>query len=292
MNTARLFRVTLLALLALGLSLSAQADNDELPRHKPVPGGVAVVEFLAEEGRPEVRYRDRQALVIRDGDRYQAILGIPLSASTGRHEYRFRNQDGDWETGNFQVEDKQYAESRITIADENMVTPDAEALERIGQERPRIQKALSTHSAADEVPVRFILPVEDVETSPFGRKRYINDQPRNPHSGIDIRGAIGTPIMAPGPGKVIETGDFYFNGKTVFLDHGEGLISMFCHMDEISVEVGDVLEPGDLVGKVGMTGRVTGPHLHWSVSLGNTMVNPRYFLVDESPLDAPREDPE
>jgi len=279
-----LFAISFLFLcLTPGLALAEQQD---LPRHHPVPGGVAVIELPESEQRPEVRYRDRSALVVSRDGRYRAVLGIPLSASTGEHEYQLRVDEGDWQEKTFQVSDKQYAESRITIDDESMVTPGEEALERIKQERPRIRQALAQHTDSEDVPLSFILPIEDVETSPFGRQRFINDQPRNPHSGIDIRGATGTPIVAPAAGTVVETGDYYFNGKTVFLDHGQGLVSMFCHMDEIDVSVGDELKPGDLVGKAGMTGRVTGPHLHWSVSLGNAMVNPRYFLEDESPLDA------
>ncbi len=280
-------------LLLLVLALAPVLGAAELPRHMPVPGGVAVVDLPGDHGgRPEVRYRDRDALVVAHEDGYRALLGIPLSADTGEHEFRVRFPEGDWQTERFQVDAKEYAESRITIADERMVTPDAEALERIGRERPIIRNALAHHSDVDEVPLAFQLPVKDRQTSAFGLQRYINDQRRNPHSGVDIAGATGTSIKAPAPGKVIEAGHYYFNGKTVFLDHGQGLISMFSHMDEISVEVGDTLETGDLVGKIGMTGRVTGPHLHWSVSLGNTMVNPRYFLVDESPLDAKREEAE
>ncbi|WP_406672002.1 peptidoglycan DD-metalloendopeptidase family protein [Natronospira sp.] len=272
-----------LAMAFLSLSGTSLAD---LPRNMPVPGGVKVIDLPDEgNGRPELRYRDRDVLVIPREGGYRALLGIPLSTSPGEQSYRLRRDGGGWETRHFQVEPKEYAESRITIADERMVTPDEEALERIGRERPRIRRALATHSDQDDVPIRFQLPVKNRQTSAFGLQRYINDQRRNPHSGVDIAGATGTPIHAPAPGKVIETGHFYFNGKTVFLDHGQGLISMFAHMDEISVETGDTLETDDLVGKVGMTGRVTGPHLHWSVSLGNTMVNPRYFLEDESPLD-------
>jgi murein DD-endopeptidase MepM/ murein hydrolase activator NlpD len=184
------------------------------------------------------------------------------------------------------VEDKTYAESRITIADENMVTPDAEAMERIRRERPILRQAQERFSAVDDVPLAFDLPIRDRMTSAFGKRRFINDQPRNPHSGLDIAGATGTPINAPAGGEVIETGDFYFNGKTVFLDHGRGLISIFSHMNRIDVEPGQRVEQGEQLGTVGMTGRVTGPHLHWSVSLGNTKVNPRYFLTDAGPLEA------
>lgn len=280
-----------LTTLLLGLAILATTANAEPPRHEPVPGGVAVVDLpVTGESRPTVRYRDRQALVVPDEEGgWRAVLGIPLGTEPGEQTFFLARPDDSESRLHFQVEEKTYAESRITIADENMVTPDAEAMERIRRERPIIREAQAHFSTVDDVPLAFDLPVRDRETSAFGKRRFINDQPRNPHSGLDIAGATGTPIHAPAAGEVIETGHFYFNGKTVFLDHGRGLISIFSHMDSIEVETGQRVEQGERLGTVGMTGRVTGPHLHWSVSLGNTKVNPRYFLTDASPLEKEQE---
>ncbi len=286
----------LIALLATGLLLKATVALAGLPQHDPVPGGVVVVELgevdqeAADQERPEVRYRDRDALVVREGEQWVALLGVPLSAETGERRFTVRHADGSEETHSFEVGTRDYGESRITIDDERMVTPDEEDLERIAEDRKEINAAIAYRSDRNPTPLSFELPIRDVETSAFGMQRYINDQRRNPHSGLDIRGAEGTPIHAPAPGEVIETGDYYFNGKTVFLDHGQGLISMFAHMSEISVAVGDSLETGDLVGKAGATGRVTGPHLHWTVALNGVIVNPRLFVADESPLDADEEE--
>jgi murein DD-endopeptidase MepM/ murein hydrolase activator NlpD len=114
----------------------------------------------------------------------------------------------------------------------------------------------------------------------FGLRRYFNDQPRQPHSGIDIAGPVGTPVTAPFAGIVANTGDYFFNGKTVFIDHGQGLISMFNHLSRITVKSGARVAAGEKIGEIGMTGRVTGPHLHWTVSLNNSRVDPMLFLAE------------
>ena len=179
----------------------------------------------------------------------------------------------------FQVEPKQYSTQHITITDKRKVNPYASDMDRILAEKKRKQKARN-HYSNGTVDVNFLTPVSGIPTGSFGRRRVFNGQPRRPHSGMDIAAATGTPILAPSAGKVIELGDFFFSGNLVYLDHGQGLISLFAHLDEIDVALGEQVIKGQVIGKVGETGRVTGPHLHWSLGLNGTWIDPELFLGD------------
>lgn len=267
------------SLLALGLS---HASAEPLPRHKPVPGGVVLLP-LGETGfQPgdEIHFNSRTAMVRKVNGEWVAVLGIPLALGPGRHYAELRQAGGDTRRVHFEIEDKQYAEQRLTV-ERRMVHPSAEELERIGRDSGRIRAALDTWTAELKIDsMAFPYPVEGPRSSPFGLRRFFNDEARRPHSGLDIAVPTGTPITAPASGRVVETGDYYFNGKTVFIHHGQGLVTMYCHMDSIDVEADDWVEPGKIIGTVGATGRVTGPHLHWSVSLNGTMVDPDLFLAE------------
>ncbi len=263
------------ALATCFLSLPALS----LPQHLAVPGGVVVIDVPAlDGGAPAAKFRDRRVMVLSQEDRHVAVVGIPLSEKPGRKSLDLEGAAGSRARVGFEIADKEYRTQRLTIENKRKVNPYAEDMDRIVAERRRINAALEKWRFASQVDLKMIRPVEGIQSSPFGLRRYYNDQPRRPHSGLDIAAPEGTPIIAATGGIVIETGDFFFNGNTVFIDHGQGLITMYCHMSEIEVEPGQQVERGGLIGRVGQTGRVTGPHVHWSVSLNDTRVDPTLFL--------------
>jgi murein DD-endopeptidase MepM/ murein hydrolase activator NlpD len=151
---------------------------------------------------------------------------------------------------------------------------------RFERERDHQRKVMATFSARDGADqFAMAAPVPGPRSSSFGLRRVFNGQPRAPHSGMDIAAPTGTPVKAPLAAKVLDTGDYFFNGGTVWLDHGGGLLTLYCHLSAIDVKAADVLRPGDRLGAVGATGRVTGPHLHWGVMLNRTMVDPALFVA-------------
>jgi murein DD-endopeptidase MepM/ murein hydrolase activator NlpD len=181
----------------------------------------------------------------------------------------------------FQVSAKQYSTQHIEIKDKRKVNPYASDMDRILKEKKRKQKARN-HYTDGVVDVNFLLPVTGIQTGSFGRRRVFNGQARNPHSGMDIAADSGTPVLAPSAGTVIELGDFFFSGNLVYIDHGQGLITLFAHLSEIDVELGERVNKGQVIGKVGATGRVTGPHLHWSLGLNGTWIDPALFFAAQN----------
>jgi murein DD-endopeptidase MepM/ murein hydrolase activator NlpD len=267
------FAVLLMSLLAC-LAGQTQAQAQDLPQERAVPGGVAWVDLGAAATRPDARTGDLPVLVVGDPTRWTALVGIPLSATPGPKTLSVKSAANAL---TYTVKPMKYAEQRLKVAP-GKVDLSAADLARYERERTHQAQVIATHTDTPPTVLRMRAPVPGVQSSSFGLRRVFNGQSRNPHSGMDIAAAIGTPITAPAAGRVIDAGDYFFNGKTVWLDHGAGLLTMYCHLSDISVRVGDELAAGQTLGAVGATGRVTGPHLHWSVSLNRAMVDPALFL--------------
>jgi murein DD-endopeptidase MepM/ murein hydrolase activator NlpD len=216
-------------------------------------------------------------LVLGDPFAWTAVLGIALAAKPGPASVRVREANGASREVAFQIHDKRYAEQRLKVAPKTVdLSPEDNA--RYERERAHQQRVMATLSTPAPAGLRLGLPVPGRRSSSFGLRRVFNGQSRNPHSGMDIAAATGTPIKAPLAGKVIDTGDYFFNGHTVWLDHGGGFLTMYCHLSRIDCRVGEALAAGQPFCQVGATGRVTGPHLHWGVMLNRVMVDPALFI--------------
>ena len=275
--------ITLVTLIASTPTIAMPYTATQLKMlHQPVPGGVAVIEIAGapkkQDKAPTARYQNKPVLVTQtDAGQWVAIVGIPLTAALEPQVLEV-TLGGKKTTQTFVIRDKKYREQRITLKTNKHVDLSPEDLARFEREKKLQDDAYQQFSA--RLPSNLLLdrPVKGPLSSPFGLKRFFNDQPRAPHSGLDFAVPTGTPIQAPAAGRVILIGDYFFNGKTVFIDHGQGMISMFCHLSVIGVKTGESVTRGQVLGQVGATGRVTGAHLHWNVSLNDVRVDPAIFI--------------
>jgi murein DD-endopeptidase MepM/ murein hydrolase activator NlpD len=267
-------RITFLALVS---SLANLAYGFDLPRESAVPGGVKLLRLdVSGAVPPYVEADGRRALVVQDGAAWVAVVGIPLSAPVGPRQVIVRGEEGRREV-EFDVGQKQYATQALKVAPGKVDLSPADQTRAAG-DRERIDRDLERWSPLAPQTLRFPAPVPGVRSSSFGLRRVFNGQSRSPHSGMDIAAPTGTPVLLPLAGTVLDAADFFFTGNTVFVDHGRGLVSMYCHLSAIDVVPGQKLAAGARLGAVGMTGRVTGPHLHWALNLNRAWVDPALFV--------------
>ncbi|MEK8052095.1 peptidoglycan DD-metalloendopeptidase family protein [Ideonella sp. DXS22W] len=267
-------------LVAPGVWLSdLHAAPADAPAVRVAPGGVALVELGAAAERPRAWLGEVPLLMTGVPAGWTALVGIGLSVQPGPLGLRVQAGEGAPRLLNLDVQPHRYAEQRLKVAPGHVDLSPADAA-RAERERAHLAQVIATHSERVPPALRMQPPVPGPRSSSFGLRRVFNGQPRSPHSGMDIAAASGTPVRAPLAGTVLDTGDYFFAGQSVWLDHGSGLLSLLCHLSAIDVKVGDELAVGAPVGKVGATGRVTGPHLHWGVALNRAMVDPALFLAD------------
>jgi hypothetical protein len=271
-------------LIACGLCNSAfAAQTRDLPKHYSVPGGVAVLALSIQSAEPpEVYFQNKRTMVIADpkqSNHWLSIIGIPLDITNGIHSIKISTAAGLSEQ-NFEINNKKYPQEKLTIQNKRKVEPLPEDLLIIEAQYLETIKTYEHWQYQPLASLHLSLPVKGRKSSPFGLTRIMNNIPQNPHSGLDIAAAKGTPVQVAKAGTVINLGNFFYSGKIVFVDHGQGFITSYCHLDSILVNKGQQLQTGDIIGTIGNTGRATGAHLHWSVSLNGVRVDPQLFIYE------------
>jgi murein DD-endopeptidase MepM/ murein hydrolase activator NlpD len=275
MNVASRLACALVSLSLVPLAVCAAPYL--LPRESSVPGGVKLfrLEYKG-SAMPAVDVDGQRAMVVQDAAGWVAVIGIPLSAPLAARNVVVHDGDGRQQL-EFTVGEKLYASQSLKVAP-RQVNLSRKDLARVNRERVIIDADLSRWSNDQPESLRLPQPVPGPRSSSFGMRRIFNGESRNPHTGMDIAAPVGTPVRTPIAGTVLDTGDFFFNGNTVFVDHGRGLISMYCHLSAIDVKAGQKVAAGDRLGAVGQTGRATGPHLHWGLNLNRVWVDPELFV--------------
>jgi murein DD-endopeptidase MepM/ murein hydrolase activator NlpD len=275
--------MSLRAVVFIGSCFVAIANAGPPLREARVPGGVALVRVAdARAPAPTVTLNGARVWVTKHQNAKQAagwyaVVGLPLTTKPGEQVLNV-SAGGVDSTTRFRVAAKQYPVQKLTFTDKGMVEPSAENMARIERESKHLAEIRRTWTARDVTDGRFVIPAEGRLSSRFGLQRILNGKPRSPHAGLDIAVPTGTEVRAASDGVVRDAGDYYFLGKTIYLDHGNGMLTLYAHLSEIGVKPGDEVRKGQPIGLSGMTGRATGPHLHWSVVLNGVMVEPELFL--------------
>ncbi len=261
-----LLALALAAVPTAPLEIPGEVGNGELFVARPASGGAVPDEvvFLDQTYRP---------IVAGDSGDIFFLLAVDLDTEPGNYEMLVRLPSGAERRVPLAVVPREYAEEHLTL-DKAMVTPPEEVLERIAAER---KAAAAVYRTSGEKPLwapPFRRPVDGSPSGNFGRRRILNGLPKSPHSGEDYSAPRGADVRAAASGRVRMARDLYYSGKTLLIDHGAGLVSQYFHLDEMKVREGDAVERGQVVGAVGSTGRVTGPHLHFGIRLYGQRVNP------------------
>lgn len=275
-NNSFLFLVFLISSCA-NLPTNEVSKNCLFPVNNNYPGGLInhTLENSYQDLENKLRVGNLKFFVCRSDDSGLNILApIPLSYKENLIKLTFQ----DKLISSIDIEDKFYRESRIEIQNRDLVSPPSSMQDRIREEYQQGVIAKNTYTQVGLTQATMSLPLIGITSSEFGVRRFINGQPRNRHIGLDIAADEGTPVNAPMQGKVILSGNFFYKGNVVYIDHGDGLVSSYSHLSKKAVNLNQKVSKGEVLGYVGSTGRVTGPHLHWEVFLLGIPINPEIFI--------------
>jgi hypothetical protein len=283
-NTMLLVMIGFPMLSGITMTMALSESDIHLSTRIIHQGELSLIRIHVESGEPPlVTWMGEKVHLVSNPEKTDWIgfLGVDLTAGPGRKNVVVKMSDsGPEQRLDMEIREKDYGVRNLTLP-QNMVDLDAETLARVRKESAVTNALWEAEPSTPFWKGAFIKPIPGEVIGPFGRRSVINDQPRSPHTGVDLRGKKGTPIKAINDGRVVLTGDHFFSGLSVVIDHGGGIQSMYFHMDKIQVQKGEIVEKGAVIGSVGSTGRATGPHLHWGVRVNGARIDPSQ-LVDES----------
>tara|TARA_B100001175_G_C19414552_1_gene592922 strand:- start:307 stop:1155 length:849 start_codon:yes stop_codon:yes gene_type:complete len=254
------------------------SDKCNFPINSPYPGGVLGVDIKNKDFDRNKKINIKGLVFsICNYSLYQSKIFIPIPLDFKSKKIEIK-QNGSILSSN-KIFNKNYRESRITITNNDFVSPGVKLQPRIRREYELSQAAKNTITPIRLKDWAMIEPAKGQMSSEFGVRRFINNQPRNRHGGMDIAATEGTAVIAPLNGEIIIASNFFYKGNVVYINHGAGLVTSYSHLSKIEIKNGDKVKKGDLIGLIGQTGRVTGPHLHWEVYLMGVAINPEIFLA-------------
>jgi len=248
----------------------------------PLQGQAVIVSIRCRQASPvpqQLLLLGKKYKIVAVGEKeYKAACAVPLNASPGSRQLRIVLTDDTTVKIPLTVRQGKYGEEHLHLPAEMANPLNAVHLRQIKNDRIRLRQAYGSSKAVIRFYQPFVRPLKSTIITPFGRRRFLNGIPKSPHGGIDLRGKIGTPVPAAGGGKVAFSGKLYYSGNAVIIDHGLDIFSLYLHLDKILVAKGDRIKQGQIIGRLGRTGRVTGPHLHWGIKLNGIFVDPLEFI--------------
>ncbi len=281
----------LIILLFIVIQTTAFSDESQVSLSSKVlnQGGVVFLKITkTDNDEPEVKWMNKEITLLYRSDKkiYEGFIAADLEQKPGTYNLDLTfKPSGIKKQLKIKVADKDYGVRRITIADDSKVNLNEKDLARATKESAVMNKLWGASIIAPFWDTPFIMPLDSKIVGTFGRRSIINDQPRSPHTGVDMRGKKGTPVKASNDGIVVLTGDHFFTGNTVVIDHGAGIMSMYFHLDKINVKKSDKISRGEILGTVGSTGRATGPHLHWGVRVDGLRIDPESLVEISNRLE-------